>query len=59
MKNAAYKIEPNYLEGLEFATWQLVRVKDDAILRSLKLTRDNLNYLLGYCYALDYNVVVC
>lgn len=59
MINAAYKIEPNYLEGLEAATWQLVRVKDDAILRSLKLTRGNLDFLLGYCYALDYDVVVC
>mgnify|MGYP003523211566 CR=1 FL=1 len=55
----AYIIEPNYREGLESATWQLIRTKDDAILRSLKLTRDNLAYLLGYCYALDYNVVIC
>lgn len=55
---AAYIIEPNYREGLESATWQLIRTQDDAILRSLKLTKDNLSFLLGYCYALDYNVVI-
>ena len=62
MKKYEYVIAPAYytdMNGkLTDCQWQLKRVKDDLIIRALRLTDSNLAYLQGYADGLGYDYVI-